>query len=79
MELDGNQIGNIPGNISQNDIISAVNELIDAINQRAANDLGGYHPVTMADTDAAKNTIYYSSDGNKLSYKDAGGTIHDLY
>lgn len=39
----------------------------------------GFHPGSIADTDAANNTIYFSTDSSKLAYKDSGGVVHDLY
>ena len=36
-------------------------------------------PVTTSDSAAANNTIFYSSDTNKLSYKDPAGVVHALY
>jgi hypothetical protein len=38
-----------------------------------------FAPVTLADADAANNSIYYSSTQSKLVYKDSGGTVNDLY
>ena len=40
---------------------------------------GTIQPTTLADADAANNSIYYSSDQSKLVYKDGGGTVRDLY
>lgn len=37
------------------------------------------HPLSMADSAAAVNTIYYSTDAGKLVYKDAGGVVNALY
>lgn len=39
----------------------------------------GFNPVSMADGSAANNTIYYSTTAGKLVYKDAGGTVNNLY
>jgi hypothetical protein len=41
--------------------------------------VGGFIPPQLADIDAAINSIYYSTDTSKLSYKDLGGTSHVLY
>lgn len=38
-----------------------------------------WQPPTLADAAAPKNSVYFSSTGSKLSYKDASGTIHALY
>lgn len=43
------------------------------------NDNGGIVPVAMFDIDAQNNTIYYSLDGLKLSFKDSLGAVHALY
>lgn len=42
-------------------------------------EVNGWHPQSMADADAQPNTVYYSTDGSKLSYKDSGGSVHALY
>jgi hypothetical protein len=39
----------------------------------------GFQPPTLADVDAAINTIYYSSDISSLAYKDSGGIVKALY
>jgi hypothetical protein len=36
-------------------------------------------PASLADSAAQVNSIYYSTDQNKLVYKDAGGVVNDLY
>lgn len=41
--------------------------------------LPGSSPASMADGSAANNTIYYSTTAGKLVYKDAGGTVNNLY
>ena len=41
---------------------------------------GGYFlPVTSADADAPTGSIYYSTDQNKLVFKDYSNIINDLY
>jgi hypothetical protein len=41
---------------------------------------GGYFiPVSSADADAPNNSIYFSTDANKLAYKDSLGSVNDLY
>lgn len=40
---------------------------------------GALQPVTLADGSAPNNSIYYSSTASKLVYKDAGGTVNNLY
>lgn len=40
---------------------------------------GAFVPASLADTDAANGTIYYSTDASKLVYKDSGGTVNNLY
>lgn len=39
----------------------------------------GYSPVTLTDAAAPNNTLYYSSTGAKLSYKDPFGGVNYLY
>lgn len=34
---------------------------------------------SLADSAAANNTLYYSTTGSKLAFKDPGGTVHYLY
>jgi hypothetical protein len=40
---------------------------------------GCINPASMADSAAANNSIYYSTTASKLVYKDAGGTVNNLY
>lgn len=40
---------------------------------------GTFKPVSLADSVASNNSIYYSTDQSKLVYKDASGTVNDLY
>jgi hypothetical protein len=40
---------------------------------------GSIEPVSLADADAANNSIYYSTDQSKLVFKDSGGVVNDLY
>lgn len=40
---------------------------------------GALKPATLADVDAPVGSIYYSSTAGKLVYKDAGGTVNNLY
>lgn len=40
---------------------------------------GGWVPASMADGTAANGTVYYSTTASKLVYKDAGGTVNNLY
>ena len=40
---------------------------------------GAFSPPSLADADAANNTIYYSTTASKLVYKDPGGTVNELY
>lgn len=42
-------------------------------------DDGSFIPPSLADADAVNNSIYYSTTQSKLVYKDAGGTVNDLY
>lgn len=44
-----------------------------------AKDVAGWQPPSLADADATENTIYYSTTGSKLTYKDSGGSTHALY
>jgi hypothetical protein len=43
------------------------------------NATGGWVPASMTDASAANNTVYYSTTASKLVYKDAGGTVNNLY
>ena len=36
-------------------------------------------PISSADAAAPNNSVYYSTDASKLVYKDAGGSVNDLY
>ncbi len=38
-----------------------------------------WQPPSFLDANAPDNTVYYSTTGSKLSYKDSGGTVHALY
>lgn len=40
---------------------------------------GGIAPASMADSGAANGTVYYSTTANRLVFKDAGGTVNNLY
>lgn len=40
---------------------------------------GGMKPASMADSTAANDTVYYSTDASKLVYKDSGGSVNNLY
>jgi hypothetical protein len=40
---------------------------------------GAWVPPSLADSSAANNSMYYSTTGSKLSYKDSGGSVHPLY
>ena len=40
---------------------------------------GSFMPPQIADASAANNTLYFSTDVSKLSYKDPGGTVNRLY
>ncbi len=40
---------------------------------------GAFNPPSMADSAAANNSIYYSTDASKLVYKDPGGSVNNLY
>jgi hypothetical protein len=40
---------------------------------------GTIQPVSLADSSAANDSIYYSTTQNKLVYKDSGGTVNSLY
>jgi hypothetical protein len=40
---------------------------------------GAWNPPSMADSAAANNSVYYSTDAGKLVYKDSGGTVNALY
>lgn len=36
-------------------------------------------PAQLADADAANDSLYFSTDANKLAYKDSGGVVNNLY
>ena len=40
---------------------------------------GAVRPASIADASAPTNALYYSTDANKLVYKDASGTVNNLY
>lgn len=40
---------------------------------------GSIQPASMADSAATNNSIYYSTTASKLVYKDAAGTVNNLY
>lgn len=40
---------------------------------------GAIMPATLADADAANNSIYYSSTASRLVYKDGAGVVNNLY
>lgn len=40
---------------------------------------GGIKPAHMSDDDAVSDTIYYSTDKNKLCYKDLSNAVNELY
>lgn len=40
---------------------------------------GAMKPASMADSAAANDTVYYSTDASKLVYKDSGGSVNNLY
>lgn len=40
---------------------------------------GGWIPASLADANAANNTIYYSTTAAKLVYKDGAGVVNNLY
>jgi len=40
---------------------------------------GAIEPITLADANAELNSVYYSSTQSKLVYKDASGTVNNLY
>ena len=47
--------------------------------RRAFRSDGSFIPVSLADTAAQNNSVYYSTTQSKLVYKDSGGTVNDLY
>lgn len=49
-----------------------------AFDARIRND-GSFIPPSLADSTAENNSIYYSTTQSKLVYKDASGTVNDLY
>jgi len=40
---------------------------------------GSIEAVSLADADAADNSIYYSTDAGKLVYKDSSSVVNNLY
>lgn len=63
---------------------SQTGNLFDAVNTSGTrlwgiDQTGAMKPASMADSAAANDTVYYSTDASKLVYKDAGGTVNNLY
>lgn len=56
------------------EMVSSTDSLLSAFTAK-----GAWSPPTMADGDAANNTIYYSSTASKLVYKDGSGSVNALY
>lgn len=44
-----------------------------------AKDVAGWQPPSLADADAANNTVYYSTTASKLVYKNSAGVVNNLY
>lgn len=38
-----------------------------------------WQPPALPDASAPKNSVYFSTTGGKLSYKDSSGSVHALY
>lgn len=43
------------------------------------NSITAYQPPSISDAKAPKNSIYFSTDANKLVYQDSAGVVHNLY
>lgn len=43
------------------------------------NNVTAYQPPSISDTNAPKNSVYFSTDANKLVYRATDGTVHNLY
>lgn len=43
------------------------------------NNVTPYLPPKLSDANAPKGSVYYSTDANKLVFRDYGGTVHPLY
>lgn len=52
--------------------------LLEQLNVQSINH-GYFIPISSTDADAPNSSIYYSTTGSKLSFKDSGGTVHALY
>jgi len=68
-----NDVGGYPQQVWQL-WFDSIRKLVNNIN----ND-GSITPQSLADADAANNSIYYSTTAAKLVYKDSGGTVNNLY
>jgi hypothetical protein len=70
---------------AQLDVINALNTQPIAkftgttSNTLTINNDGSISPVSLADSSAPNNSIYYSTTQSKLVYKDSGGTVNNLY
>jgi len=40
---------------------------------------GSFAPASMSNASAVNNSIYFSTDNNKLVYKDSAGVVNELY
>lgn len=63
---------------------SQTGNLFDAVNTSGTrlwgiDQTGAMKPASMADSAAANDTVYYSTDASKLVYKDSGGSVNNLY
>jgi hypothetical protein len=72
--VTGSAISYHPSNEVTNNSNVAGATVMDALNTLAAS-----QPPSLADVDAADNTLYYSTTASKLVYKDSGGAVNALY
>jgi hypothetical protein len=77
--VDGELILN--GNLKINELTSTATQLLvlDSSGNVNVQPNTTRRPETTSDSAAANNTIFYSSDSNKLSYKDPSGVVNALY
>ena len=54
--------------------LTLIGDRVDAVRQDKS-----IAPPQIADTDATDGSIYYSTDQNKLVFKDFSGVVNDLY
>jgi len=63
----------------QNEIRLMTNNLTRLIISETIRFNGALQPASLANADAANDSVYYSTTASKLVYKDSGGTVNNLY